>query len=80
MDGCDGGKFVYDFSDLSCDHHVAIVAGLGLLPARRLLLPESTFPRKDGIGPRVLVIGLGGGCLPMFLHRNFPAVSDAPDA
>lgn len=52
-----------DAAFLSCDHHQAMVGGLALLR----LEPAATF--------RVLLVGLGGGSLPLFLHRLFPACS-----
>ncbi|XP_078466796.1 eEF1A lysine and N-terminal methyltransferase isoform X1 [Lampetra fluviatilis] len=52
-----------DAAFLSCDHHQAMVGGLALLR----LEPAAAF--------RVLLVGLGGGSLPLFLHRLFPACS-----
>ena len=56
-----------DHSYLSFEYHVAILGGMGmLLPAMKA--------RKAGKTPgnlRVLVVGLGGGLLPMFLHTHF---------
>ncbi|XP_054977601.1 eEF1A lysine and N-terminal methyltransferase isoform X1 [Sorex araneus] len=52
-----------DKSFLCCEHHRAMVAGLALLrsPAPPLETPLA-----------VLVVGLGGGSLPLFIHDHFP--------
>ncbi|NWX87328.1 MET13 protein, partial [Nothoprocta pentlandii] len=50
-----------DKSYLCCEHHKAMVAGLCLL--------ESTDPLPAPLS--VLVVGLGGGSLPLFLHDYF---------
>ncbi|XP_010215275.1 PREDICTED: methyltransferase-like protein 13 [Tinamus guttatus] len=51
-----------DKSYLCCEHHKAMVAGLCLL--------ESADP-LPGAPLSVLVVGLGGGSLPLFLHDYF---------
>nr|XP_006128863.2 methyltransferase-like protein 13 [Pelodiscus sinensis] len=49
-------------SYLCCEHHKAMVAGLALLGSPELL---------PGARLSVLVIGLGGGSLPLFIHDYF---------
>ncbi|XP_065265636.1 eEF1A lysine and N-terminal methyltransferase isoform X2 [Emys orbicularis] len=51
-----------DRSYLCCEHHKAMVAGLALLRNPELL---------PGAQLSVLVIGLGGGSLPLFIHDYF---------
>ncbi|XP_074987558.1 eEF1A lysine and N-terminal methyltransferase isoform X2 [Caretta caretta] len=51
-----------DRSYLCCEHHKAMVAGLALLRNPELL---------PGARLSVLVIGLGGGSLPLFIHDYF---------
>uniref|UniRef100_A0A8D0HG40 eEF1A lysine and N-terminal methyltransferase n=1 Tax=Sphenodon punctatus TaxID=8508 RepID=A0A8D0HG40_SPHPU len=51
-----------DKSYLCCAHHRAMVAGLALLKSLELF-PEAPI--------HVLVIGLGGGSLPLFIHNYF---------
>ncbi|XP_074858669.1 eEF1A lysine and N-terminal methyltransferase isoform X1 [Carettochelys insculpta] len=51
-----------DRSYLCCEHHKAMVAGLALLRNPELL---------PGAQLSVLVIGLGGGSLPLFIHEYF---------
>ncbi|XP_069867250.1 eEF1A lysine and N-terminal methyltransferase-like [Dipodomys merriami] len=52
-----------DKSYLCCEHHKAMIAGLTLLrnPERLLDSPLA-----------LLVVGLGGGSLPLFVHDHFP--------
>ncbi|EQB78943.1 methyltransferase-like protein 13-like isoform 1 [Camelus ferus] len=52
-----------DKSYLCCEHHKAMIAGLALLrnPEQLLETPLS-----------LLVVGLGGGSLPLFVHDHFP--------
>uniref|UniRef100_A0A452FII6 eEF1A lysine and N-terminal methyltransferase n=1 Tax=Capra hircus TaxID=9925 RepID=A0A452FII6_CAPHI len=52
-----------DKSYLCCEHHKAMIAGLALLknPERLLETPLA-----------LLVVGLGGGSLPLFIHDHFP--------
>uniref|UniRef100_S4RZR8 PABS domain-containing protein n=1 Tax=Petromyzon marinus TaxID=7757 RepID=S4RZR8_PETMA len=60
-----------DAAFLSCDHQ-AMVGGLALLrfePGIALRAPDTAAAF------RVLLVGLGGGSLPLFLHRLFPACS-----
>ncbi|XP_059503752.1 eEF1A lysine and N-terminal methyltransferase isoform X2 [Stegostoma tigrinum] len=52
-----------DKSYLCCDHHRAMIAGLVLLRKRRGLLADTPFS--------LLVVGLGGGSLPSFIHDYF---------
>ncbi|XP_023366553.1 methyltransferase-like protein 13 isoform X2 [Otolemur garnettii] len=52
-----------DKSYLCCEHHKAMIAGLALLRNPELLL-ETTRT--------LLVVGLGGGSLPLFVHDHFP--------
>ncbi|XP_062989840.1 eEF1A lysine and N-terminal methyltransferase isoform X2 [Elgaria multicarinata webbii] len=56
------GSQCIDKSYLCCAHHRAMVAGLCLLKNPECL-PEALI--------RVLVIGLGGGSLPLFIHDYF---------
>lgn len=46
-----------DYSFLSCAHHLAMAAGLGII----------TVPAAE-----LLLIGLGGGLLATYIHRYFP--------
>lgn len=64
-------QLVVDWSYLCFDYHRAILAGLiGLLyPRLRAALRDPALPR-----PRCLVIGLGGGGLPLFLRRYVPCL------
>uniref|UniRef100_A0ABM5G9K0 eEF1A lysine and N-terminal methyltransferase n=1 Tax=Pogona vitticeps TaxID=103695 RepID=A0ABM5G9K0_9SAUR len=55
-------RFSIDKSYLCCAHHRAMVAGLSLLKNPEGLSEASI---------RVLVIGLGGGSLPLFIHDYF---------
>ncbi|XP_006887489.1 PREDICTED: methyltransferase-like protein 13 isoform X1 [Elephantulus edwardii] len=52
-----------DKSYLCCEHHKAMIAGLALLRNSELLI-ESPLT--------LLVVGLGGGSLPLFVHDHFP--------
>lgn len=52
----------FDHASLSFDFYRAMIASLAILPAKTL----------ESSKTRVLVIGLGGGVLPMFLHRQWP--------
>lgn len=52
-----------DKSYLCCEHHKAMVAGLALLGNPELLLETPLA---------LLVVGLGGGSLPLFVHDHFP--------
>lgn len=52
-----------DKSYLCCEHHKAMIAGLALLRNPELLLE---------IPLALLVVGLGGGSLPLFVHDHFP--------
>ncbi|XP_038614395.1 eEF1A lysine and N-terminal methyltransferase [Tachyglossus aculeatus] len=51
-----------DKSFLCCEHHKAMIAGMSLLRDPELL-PEAPVV--------VLVVGLGGGSLPLFIHDHF---------
>ncbi|XP_036609309.1 eEF1A lysine and N-terminal methyltransferase [Trichosurus vulpecula] len=51
-----------DKSFLCCEHHKAMIAGLALLKNPEML-PEALLS--------LLVVGLGGGSLPLFLHDHF---------
>ncbi|KAG1677985.1 Methyltransferase-like protein 13 [Nymphon striatum] len=54
-----------DLNFLACNHHKFMISGLSFLP--------SSFQGKtDQID--ILLIGLGGGSLAMFLHNNFSSV------
>ena len=59
------GVEVLDHSVLSHDHHQAMIAVLALLPW--------TLSSKDIV--RVLMVGLGGGSLAMFIHEYLQFVS-----
>ncbi|KAM6165623.1 eEF1A lysine and N-terminal methyltransferase isoform 3-T3 [Erethizon dorsatum] len=52
-----------DKSYLCCEHHKAMIAGLTLLRNPELLLETPLA---------LLVVGLGGGSLPLFVHDHFP--------
>ncbi|XP_040840189.1 eEF1A lysine and N-terminal methyltransferase isoform X2 [Ochotona curzoniae] len=52
-----------DTSHLCCEHHKAMIAGLALLRNPELLLETPLA---------LLVVGLGGGSLPLFIHDHFP--------
>ncbi|XP_025286121.1 eEF1A lysine and N-terminal methyltransferase isoform X8 [Canis lupus familiaris] len=52
-----------DKSYLCCEHHKAMIAGLALLRNPELLLETPLA---------MLVVGLGGGSLPLFVHDHFP--------
>uniref|UniRef100_UPI00398E9C36 eEF1A lysine and N-terminal methyltransferase n=1 Tax=Pristiophorus japonicus TaxID=55135 RepID=UPI00398E9C36 len=52
-----------DKSYLCCDHHRAMIAGLVLLNKKSGLLADTLFS--------LLVVGLGGGSLPSFIHDYF---------
>ncbi|XP_007525255.1 eEF1A lysine and N-terminal methyltransferase isoform X1 [Erinaceus europaeus] len=52
-----------DKSYLCCEHHKAMIAGLALLQNPELLLETPLT---------LLVVGLGGGSLPIFVHDHFP--------
>ncbi|XP_004626861.1 methyltransferase-like protein 13 [Octodon degus] len=52
-----------DRSYLCCEHHKAMIAGLTLLGNPELLLETPLA---------LLVVGLGGGSLPLFVHDHFP--------
>ncbi|XP_075421110.1 eEF1A lysine and N-terminal methyltransferase [Tenrec ecaudatus] len=56
------GKSI-DRGYLCCEHHKAMIAGLALLRNPELLLETPLA---------VLVVGLGGGSLPLFVHDHFP--------
>ncbi|XP_027724399.1 methyltransferase-like protein 13 [Vombatus ursinus] len=49
-------------SFLCCEHHKAMIAGLALLKNPEMLPEESLS---------LLVVGLGGGSLPLFIHDHF---------
>lgn len=51
-----------DLSYLACQHHQAIVAGFALLEKNQ----------SDDV--QLLLIGLGGGSLPMFIYTHFPRI------
>ncbi|KAK8737067.1 hypothetical protein OTU49_004784 [Cherax quadricarinatus] len=51
-------RVTVDYSYLSCEHHLAMVGGLGL-----------TSTLSD-----LLVVGLGGGSLASYIHKYFPQV------
>lgn len=54
-----------DYRFLACEYHQLMVAGLSLL--------HPIIPSAPSTSPlRVLVIGLGGGVFPMFVHEHFP--------
>nr|KAF6396603.1 eEF1A lysine and N-terminal methyltransferase [Rousettus aegyptiacus] len=52
-----------DKSYLCCEHHKAMIAGLALLRNPEMLLETPLA---------LLVVGLGGGSLPLFVHDHFP--------
>ncbi|XP_066286326.1 eEF1A lysine and N-terminal methyltransferase-like isoform X1 [Branchiostoma lanceolatum] len=58
-------KIVVDCGYLACQHHRVMVAGLGCLPNIKQLLDT----RLD-----VVLVGLGGGGLPLFLHKHFSKI------
>ncbi|CAH1268157.1 METTL13 [Branchiostoma lanceolatum] len=63
-----GKKIVVDCGYLACQHHRVMVAGLGCLPNIKQLLDT----RLD-----VVLVGLGGGGLPLFLHKHFSKPAEA---
>ncbi|XP_070531894.1 eEF1A lysine and N-terminal methyltransferase-like [Ptychodera flava] len=54
-----------DHSYLNCEHHITMATGLTLLPDFETLLDQNIS---------LLLIGLGGGGLAMFMHKHFPKV------
>ncbi|XP_066295235.1 eEF1A lysine and N-terminal methyltransferase-like [Branchiostoma lanceolatum] len=60
-----GKKLVVDCGYLACQYQRVMVAGLGCLPNVRQLLDS----RLD-----VVLVGLGGGGLPLFLHKHFSKI------
>lgn len=52
-------KLQIDFDYMACDHHIAIISGFAFLKDKMLC-------------PNILLIGLGGGTLPMYIHKHFP--------
>ncbi|XP_039591811.1 eEF1A lysine and N-terminal methyltransferase isoform X1 [Polypterus senegalus] len=59
-----GTSLLVDKSFLCCAHHRAMVAGLALLDEGRVA--------AEGQSVSVLLVGLGGGGLPQFLHDYVP--------
>eukprot|EP00850_Spirogloea_muscicola_P008546 SM000045S16291 [mRNA] locus=s45:698278:703942:+ [translate_table: standard] len=55
-----------DHSHLGSKYHAAMVAGLSLIE------PGLSVRFSKGAKVNALVIGLGGGALPMFLHQHLP--------
>ncbi|KAF8778548.1 eEF1A lysine and N-terminal methyltransferase like protein [Argiope bruennichi] len=55
-------KLQIDFDYIACDHHIAIISGFAFLKYKMLC-------------PSILLIGLGGGTLPMYIHKHFPDAS-----
>eukprot|EP00850_Spirogloea_muscicola_P006698 SM000032S12082 [mRNA] locus=s32:401812:407454:+ [translate_table: standard] len=55
-----------DHSHLGSKYHAAMVAGLSLIE------PELSVRFSKGEKVNALVVGLGGGALPMFLHQHLP--------
>jgi spermidine synthase len=53
-----------DLSYLACQHHQAIIASFALLEKIE----------SDDMQVQLLLIGLGGGSLPMFIHTHFPRI------
>ncbi|ESO86417.1 hypothetical protein LOTGIDRAFT_129263 [Lottia gigantea] len=54
---------VIDKSYLACQHHHSMIGGLAFLPPESFLKDKSTT---------CLIIGLGGGALPLYIHQNIP--------
>ncbi|GFY49836.1 eEF1A lysine and N-terminal methyltransferase [Trichonephila inaurata madagascariensis] len=52
-------KLQINFDYIACDHHIAIISGFAFLKDKMLC-------------PNILLIGLGGGTLPMYIHKHFP--------
>ncbi|PRD21754.1 UNVERIFIED_CONTAM: mettl13 [Trichonephila clavipes] len=52
-------KLQINFDYIACDHHIAIISGFSFLKDKMLC-------------PNILLIGLGGGTLPMYIHKHFP--------
>ncbi|XP_069175282.1 eEF1A lysine and N-terminal methyltransferase isoform X2 [Procambarus clarkii] len=52
-------KVSVDYSFLSCEHHVAMVGGMGLVE----------------LASDLLLVGLGGGPLATYIHKYFPKVT-----
>lgn len=62
-----GKKTVIDKSYLACQHHVSMVTGLSMIQ-------HSDFKTLLDGEMMVLLVGLGGGGLPTYIHENFPHV------
>ncbi|KAL4223238.1 Methyltransferase-like protein 13 [Mactra antiquata] len=65
------GKQLYvtvDKSYLACQHHISMVAGLAWVQSEQ-------FSTLIGSSMSILVLGLGGGGLPTFIHQVFPQIT-----
>jgi len=62
------GELVVDYRYLAFDYHRAMLAGMSLLYS------SLRQARLNGERMKALVIGLGGGALPLFIRRYFPPV------
>lgn len=60
-------KWVVDFSYLGCQHHVYMIAS-------QVFLSNFGFRPGSNAITKCLIIGLGGGGLPSFMHQTFPAL------
>ncbi|KAG0631758.1 hypothetical protein M758_1G277400 [Ceratodon purpureus] len=68
QDTKEGAKEEYrvDHSQLASSYHAGMVAGLALISHNL----DQSFSTKEPV--RVMVVGLGAGLLPMFLHNHLP--------
>ncbi|KAK3593719.1 hypothetical protein CHS0354_013617 [Potamilus streckersoni] len=61
------GALRVDKSYLSCSHHSAMVTGLAMVES-------DDFKKLIGSSMHVILVGLGGGGLPSFIHQYFPQI------
>jgi len=61
-------RLVIDHSILTCDHHMAIVSGLVVYILQERHKHQMLNPQNP---LKILLVGLGGGCLASFIQNNF---------
>lgn len=67
-DGGGGKQLQFDFSELIFPHHKAMLSSLALIGGgKKWSDPAGTIS--------ILIVGLGGGALPMFIKKYLPMVS-----